>query len=77
MKRLDYRTEEWDVDFQKYLNNLKEKKNVILTGDLNVAHNEIDLANPKGNVKSAGFTKEERKSFSNFLDNGWIDTFRY
>lgn len=63
--------------FPKILKQFKREKNVILTGDLNVAHNEIDLANPKGNVKSAGFTKEERKSFSNFLDNGWIDTFRY
>lgn len=50
------RTKEWDKDFQSHLNKLKEKKHVILTGDLNVAHHEIDLANPKGNVKSAGFT---------------------
>jgi exonuclease III len=50
----------WDIDFQAFLNDLKSKKTTILCGDLNVAHNEIDISNPKGNQKSAGFTKEER-----------------
>lgn len=61
LKRLSYRVKEWDVDFQKFLNELKKKKPTILCGDLNVAHHEIDIAKPKGNEKSAGFTKEERE----------------
>ncbi|KRX08933.1 Endonuclease/exonuclease/phosphatase [Pseudocohnilembus persalinus] len=76
LKRLDYRTKQWDADFHTYLNKLKQKKNVIVAGDLNVAHHEIDLANPKTNLKSAGFTIEERESFSKLIDNGWIDSFR-
>ncbi|KAL4438947.1 hypothetical protein ABPG74_016667 [Tetrahymena malaccensis] len=75
--RLDYRVNSFDKDFQNYLNQLKLKKNVILCGDLNVAHKEIDIANPKSNKNSPGFTIEERNSFSKFLDSGWIDTFRY
>lgn len=67
---------EWDVDFSTYLNGLKAKKNVILCGDLNVSHEEIDIHNPKSNTKSAGFTKEERESFGAFLKTGWEDTFR-
>jgi AP endonuclease-1 len=76
LTRLKYRTEEWDIDFKDFLENLRKKKNVILCGDLNVAHEEIDLKNPKGNKKTAGFTVEERKGFSNLLECGWIDTFR-
>jgi exodeoxyribonuclease III len=76
LDRLKYRTEDWDKCFQDYCNQLKKKKTVILCGDLNVVHNEIDIARPKGNEKSAGFTKEERESFSKFLQTGWVDTFR-
>eukprot|EP01132_Coremiostelium_polycephalum_P001556 gene1556-1974_t len=77
LARLDYRTKEWDVDFQAYLNKLKETKPVIWCGDLNVAHNEIDLKNPKTNTRSAGFTIEERTSFGNFLKQGWVDSYRH
>jgi exodeoxyribonuclease III len=77
LKRLDYRVDQWDVEFQSYLNNLKKNKNIILCGDLNVAHKEIDIYSVKGHEKSAGFTKEERESFNNFLESGYIDTFRY
>ncbi|GAB1610289.1 uncharacterized protein LOC115215723 [Argonauta hians] len=75
--RLDYRSNEWDVDFLDYIVKLDEKKPVILCGDLNVAHQEIDLKNPKTNVKNAGFTKEERAGFGRILDKGFIDTFRH
>jgi exodeoxyribonuclease-3 len=74
--RLDYR-QKWDQDFCNYLVGLKAKKPVILCGDLNVAHKEIDLCNPKSNKKSAGFTPEERAGFDRFLDNGFVDSFRY
>lgn len=74
--RLPYRME-WEKAFLKYLNKLKEKKPIVFCGDLNVAHKEIDLKNPKTNRKNAGFTDEERAAFSNLLDNGYIDTFRY
>jgi exodeoxyribonuclease-3 len=74
--RLDYRTREWDVDFRKYLKKLEQKKPVIFCGDLNVAHKEIDLANPKSNRKNAGFTDEERASFTELLGAGFTDTFR-
>ena len=74
--RLKYRTNQWDKDFQKYLTELKKKKVVIWCGDLNVAHKEIDLFDPKGRHKYAGFTPEERESFGDFLDQGWVDTFR-
>ncbi len=74
--RLDYRTREWDVDFRKYLMTLEKKKPVVFCGDLNVAHKEIDIANPKSNRKNAGFTDEERDSFSRLLDEGFTDTFR-
>lgn len=77
MKKLDYRTKEWDVDFADYLENLRQKKNVILCGDLNVAHEEIDLFNPKGNKRTAGFTPQEREGFSNLLKKGYVDTFRH
>ncbi|CAG5122321.1 unnamed protein product [Candidula unifasciata] len=77
LPRLDYRTKEWDVDFRKYLKSLDEKKPVVLCGDLNVAHHEIDLRNPKGNKRTAGFTIEERESFTATLREGFIDSFRY
>jgi len=74
--RLDYREQEWDVDFLKYLKELEKQKPVIFCGDLNVAHQEIDLKNPKTNHKNAGFTDEERKGFNNYINAGFIDTFR-
>ncbi|VVC40875.1 Hypothetical protein CINCED_3A019517 [Cinara cedri] len=66
----------WDEKFRNYLKELDEKKPVILTGDLNVAHQEIDIANPKTNTKSAGFTKEERDNMTLLLEQGFVDTFR-
>ncbi|GIY32063.1 DNA-(apurinic or apyrimidinic site) endonuclease [Caerostris darwini] len=74
--RLDYR-QEWDEHFRAYVKKLDEKKPVVLCGDLNVAHEEIDLANPKTNKKNAGFTKEEREGFSTLLSEGFVDTFRH
>ncbi|VAW13722.1 Exodeoxyribonuclease III [hydrothermal vent metagenome] len=74
--RLDYRYKEWDVDFLKYLKKLEKKKPVIYCGDMNVAHKEIDLKNPKTNSKNPGFTPQERESFDNIVDSGFIDTFR-
>lgn len=74
--RLDYRME-WETAFLEYIKELDKVKNVIFCGDLNVAHNEIDLKNPKTNHKNAGFTDEERGKFSKLLDAGFIDTFRY
>ncbi len=76
LKRLDYRMQ-WEEDFLSYINSLQEKKPVIFCGDLNVAHKEIDLKNPKTNRKNAGFTDEERGKFSNVLEAGYIDTFRH
>ncbi len=76
LKRLDYRMK-WEDDFRAYLQNLEQTKPVILCGDLNVAHTEIDLKNPKTNRKNAGFTDEERNKMSQLLDSGFIDTFRY
>lgn len=76
LKRLDYRMQ-WETDFLAYLKKLEEKKGVIFCGDLNVAHQEIDLKNPKTNRKNAGFTDEERAKFSEVLAAGFIDTFRY
>ena len=76
LKRLDYRME-WEDAFLSYLKKLEEKKPVIFCGDLNVAHTEIDLKNPKTNRKNAGFTDEERGKFSALLDAGFIDTYRY
>lgn len=73
--RLDYR-KTWDVDFRSYLSDLDEKKPVVLCGDLNVAHQEIDLKNPKGNKKNAGFTPEEREGFTELLAAGFVDSFR-
>ena len=74
--RLDYRMV-WEDEFRKYLKNLEKKKPVVVCGDLNVAHKEIDLKNPKSNTKNAGFTPEEREKFTKLLDAGFIDTFRY
>ena len=76
LKRLDYRMT-WEDDFLAYLKKLEEKKPVVVCGDLNVAHQEIDLKNPKSNRKNAGFTDEERAKFSHWLEAGFTDTFRY
>ena len=76
LARLDYRMK-WEDDFRAYLKKLEESKPVIVTGDMNVAHREIDLKNPKTNRKNAGFTDEERQKFTELLDAGFIDTFRY
>lgn len=76
LKRLDYRMK-WDDDFREYLLSLNKKKPVILCGDLNVAHNEIDLKNPKTNRKNAGFSDEEREKMTTLLNSGFTDSFRY
>lgn len=76
LARLDYRME-WEDDFRQYLKSLDEKKPVIYCGDLNVAHQEIDLKNPKTNRRNAGFTDEERQKMTELLDQGFIDSFRY
>lgn len=76
LKRLDYRIEDWDKEFFKYINGLKEKKDIILCGDLNVAFQDIDIYEAKGHNKTPGFTNEERNSFGDFLNMGYIDTFR-
>lgn len=76
LARLDYRMS-WEDDFLDYIKSLEQKKPVIYAGDLNVAHQEIDLKNPKTNRKNAGFTDEERAKFSRVLENGMIDTYRY
>ena len=75
LTRLDYRMS-FEDNFREYLISLKEKKNVILCGDLNVAHEEIDIKNPKTNLRNAGFTIEERTKFSTLLSSGFCDTFR-
>lgn len=76
LKRLDYRMN-WEDDFLNYINRLDENKPVIICGDLNVAHNEIDLKNPKTNRKNAGFTDDERGKMTALLSNGFVDSFRY
>lgn len=76
LKRLDYRMQ-WEDAFRAYLKGLEKTKPVIVTGDMNVAHREIDLKNPKTNRKNAGFTDEEREKFTKLLEAGFIDTFRY
>ncbi|OSB10602.1 exodeoxyribonuclease III [Paraclostridium bifermentans] len=76
LKRLEYRMQ-WEDDFRDYLNRLDEIKPVIMCGDLNVAHTEIDLKNPKTNRKNAGFTDYERNKFTDFLNSGFIDTYRF
>lgn len=76
LARIGYRME-WEDDFRAYLKKLEETKPVIVCGDLNVAHTEIDLKNPKSNRKNAGFSDEERSKFTQLLDSGYIDTFRF
>lgn len=76
LARLDYRMK-WEDDFLHYIQALDEKKPVIYCGDLNVAHKEIDLKNPKTNRKNAGFTDEERAKMTHVLESGFVDTFRY
>ncbi len=76
LARLEYRMS-WEEAFLNYIKSLDAKKPVIFCGDLNVAHQEIDLKNPKTNHKNAGFTDEERACFSKVLENGFVDTFRY
>ena len=76
LRRLDYRMV-WETDFLAYLKRLDSQKPVIVCGDLNVAHQEIDLKNPKTNRRNAGFTDEEREKMSILLDNGFTDTFRF
>ncbi|MCR5197883.1 MAG: exodeoxyribonuclease III [Prevotella sp.] len=76
LKRLDYRMR-WEADFRSYLQRLDQQKPVILCGDLNVAHEEIDIKNPKTNRRNAGFTDEERQQFSLLLESGFADTFRW
>ena len=76
LTRLDYRMK-WEEDFKNYLVKLDNQKPVILCGDLNVAHNEIDLKNPKTNKGNAGFTDEEREKFTLLLNSGFVDSFRY
>lgn len=75
LSRLEYRVQ-WDADFLKYLKKLEKKKPVIFCGDLNVAHQEIDLTHPKANVGNHGFTPQERAGFTNFVNAGFVDTFR-
>lgn len=75
LRRLEYRMK-WEDDFQSYLHKLDEIKPVIVCGDMNVAHQEIDLKNPKTNHRNAGFTDEEREKMTQLLNNGFIDTFR-
>ncbi|MBQ4536098.1 MAG: exodeoxyribonuclease III [Lachnospiraceae bacterium] len=76
LERLEYRVR-WEADFLAYLKGLEENKPVIFCGDLNVAHKEIDLKNPKTNHHSAGFTDEERSCFDNVVESGFVDTYRY
>ena len=76
LRRLEYRMS-WEDDFREYLTELEAYKPVVLCGDLNVAHTEIDLSNPQANRKNPGFSDEEREQFTNLLDEGFIDTFRY
>ena len=75
LRRLDYRMQ-WERDFQDYLLKLNAHKSVVVCGDMNVAHEEIDLKNPKTNRRNAGFTDEEREAMTRLLDSGFVDTFR-
>jgi exodeoxyribonuclease-3 len=83
LERLEYREKEWDVDFLQYVKTLEQTKPVVFCGDLNVAHQEIDLKNPQSNKTTktkpgnAGFTDQERRGFDNIVNAGFIDTFRY
>jgi exodeoxyribonuclease-3 len=76
LTRLSYRCDEWDLEFLRYIRRLEKAKPVVFGGDLNVAHREIDLANPASNRGNAGFTDQERAGFDRFLQAGFIDTFR-
>ena len=76
LRRLDYRMQ-WEDDFQAYLHRLDQHKPVVVCGDMNVAHQEIDLKNPKTNTRNAGFTDEERAKMTQLLGSGFVDTFRY
>jgi exodeoxyribonuclease-3 len=76
LNRLEYRDQRWDPDFRKFLKKLEKRKPVVFCGDLNVAHEEIDLKNPKSNRGNAGFTDEERAGFGKLLKAGFVDTFR-
>ena len=76
LERLDYRMI-WEDEFRKYMQNLEKNKPVVVCGDLNVAHKEIDLKNPKTNRNNAGFTDQERNKFTELMNSGFIDTFRY
>ena len=76
LARLSYRCQ-WEDAFREYLGRLKARKPVLVCGDLNVAHREIDLKNPKTNTKNAGFTPEERQKMTELLDSGFVDSFRY
>lgn len=76
LTRLEYRMK-WEDNFRNFLNDLRKNKPVVVTGDMNVAHKEIDLKSPKTNRKNAGFTDEERQKMTELLDSGFIDTFRY
>ena len=76
LKRLDYRMR-WEDDFRGYLQGLNQKKGVVVCGDMNVAHQEIDLKNPKTNRRNAGFTDEERGKFTELLEGGFTDSYRY
>ncbi len=76
LERLPYRAQEWDVDFLGFLKKLEKSKPVVFCGDMNVAHQKIDLSNPKGNERNHGFTKEERAGFDRMIRSGFIDTFR-
>ncbi|MBO6000516.1 MAG: exodeoxyribonuclease III [Spirochaetales bacterium] len=75
LARLDFRLQ-WDADFREYVKELDKKKTVLICGDMNVAHKEIDIKNPKTNLRNAGFTIEERQSFDKLLESGFTDTFR-
>ena len=76
LSRLDYRMK-WEDDLKKYLKKLEEKKPVVVCGDFNVAHQEIDIKNAKSNIGNAGFTYEEREKFTELLESGFVDTYRY
>ena len=76
LARLDYRVNQWDPDLLQWLQNLAKKKPLVFCGDLNVAHKEIDLANPRGNKNNSGFTPQERAGFDNLLQAGFVDSFR-
>ena len=76
LRRLDYRMR-WETDFQNYLHQLDARKPVVVCGDMNVAHEEIDIKNPKTNRHNAGFTDEERAAMTRLLGSGFVDTFRY